>query len=137
MSRSRPHLRRFAQALTRAPARGVEADAVFKKGPAERMWQDAGRMFSFGRQLIKVTFRDVASRAVISAVRMPVERLPEGFGPGSELKMAGAVYVVVSAQPDTRVKAVDIGTLEIIVRKREGSSGSPATVPPAKVGSDK
>lgn len=74
-------------------------------------------MFSFGRKLIKVTFRD-ESQAVVSAVRMPLERLPDTFPPGTELNMAGGRYVVVSAQPDTKAKATDVGQLDVVVRKR-------------------
>jgi len=76
-------------------------------------------MFTFGRKLIKVTFRDQASRAVISAVRMPIERLPETFDAGSELKMTGGHYTIVSADPATKIKAVDVGRLEVTVRKRD------------------
>jgi len=80
-------------------------------------------MFTFGRKLIKVTFRDQASRAVISAVRMPLERLPETFDMGSELKMAGARYTIVSAEPPTKTKAADVGRLDVLVRKRELPAG--------------
>jgi hypothetical protein len=80
-------------------------------------WHNTGSMLFFGRRLIKVTFRDQASRAIISAVRMPLERIPETFGAGSELKMAGSDYIVVSAQPATKEKATDTGQLDFIVRK--------------------
>jgi hypothetical protein len=75
------------------------------------------KMFSFGRKLIKVTFLD-ESRAVVSEVRMPIERLPDTFASGTELNMAGGRYVVVSAEPQTKAQATDIGRLEVVVRKR-------------------
>jgi hypothetical protein len=80
-------------------------------------------MFSFGRKLVKVTFRDEASRAIVSAVRMPIERLPDTFGAGTELKMAGGHYVVVRAQPDTKAGALDAGQVEVIVRQRAAAAG--------------
>jgi len=79
-------------------------------------------VFSFGRKLIKVTFREQGTGIVISAVRMPIERLPDTFGAGTELKMAGASYVVVAAQPDTKAKALDIGQIEVLVRKRDATA---------------
>lgn len=75
-------------------------------------------MFSIGRRIIRVTFRDQASQAVVSAVRMPLQHLPDTFGAGTELKMAGGHYVVVSAQPPTKDKAADLGRLEILVRRQ-------------------
>jgi hypothetical protein len=78
-------------------------------------------MFSFGRNRIKVTFRDQASQTVVSSVRMPAERIPETFGAGSELKMAGGHYIVVSSKPATKGEAVDSGHLEVIVRKHVAS----------------
>jgi|GEM_PF-3193291 len=80
-------------------------------------------MFSFGRKLIKVTFREQGTRTIISAVRMPSERLPDSFGPGTELKMAGANYLVVAAQPDTKAKALDSGQVEVLVRRRDAPAG--------------
>ena len=68
-------------------------------------------MFSFGRKIIKVTFRDHASGAIISAVRMPLVDLPDTFGAGSELKMAGGRYVVVGAVPPSKAEAADTGQL--------------------------
>jgi len=53
---------------------------------------------------------------------MPIERLPDTFGAGTELKMAGASYVVVAAQPDTKAKALDIGQIEVLVRKRDATA---------------
>jgi hypothetical protein len=54
---------------------------------------------------------------------MPSERLPDTFGAGTELKMAGGHYVVVRAQPDTRAAALDTGQVEVIVRPRGVTAG--------------
>jgi hypothetical protein len=75
-------------------------------------------MFNFGRRVISVTFFDQASGAIISSARMPIERLPATFAVNLELKMAGATYVVVSAEPSTKAEFYASKQLKVVLRKR-------------------
>lgn len=75
-------------------------------------------MFNFGRRIVRVTFFEQASGAIISSSRMPLERLPETFGVDTELKMAGASYVVVRAEPPTKAEFSASNELKVIVKKR-------------------
>jgi len=63
-------------------------------------------MFGFSRRIVLVTFVEHATSKVISSVRMPLERLPEAFTDGTELKMEGAEYVVARATPQRRAEAL-------------------------------
>jgi hypothetical protein len=75
-------------------------------------------MFGFSRRIVLVTFVEHATTSVISSVRMPLERLPEAFTDGTELKMEGAEYVVVRATPPTKPEFTKTRRLVVLVRKR-------------------
>jgi hypothetical protein len=75
-------------------------------------------MFNFGRRIISVTFYDQATGTIVSSSRMPLERLPETFAVDTELKMAGASYVVVSAVPPTKAEFSAGKQLKVVLRKR-------------------
>lgn len=75
-------------------------------------------MFNFGRRIIRVTFVDDASGAIISSSRMPLERLPEQFGVHTELKMAGEAYIVLKAEPPTKSDFARTNQLKVLLRKR-------------------
>ena len=76
-------------------------------------------MFNFGRRIVRVTFVDRTSGAVISQVRMPVGRLPETFTKDTVLKMAGDTYVVSRAEPPTKVEFSASNQLKVFVLKRQ------------------
>lgn len=77
-------------------------------------------MFNFGRRIVQVTFFDQASGGIISSARMPVERLPESFAIDTELKMDGASYSVVRAEPPTKPEFSATKQLKVVLRKRIG-----------------
>lgn len=74
-------------------------------------------MFNFGRRIVKVTFFEHPSGRLISSARMPVDRLPETFEVDTELKMAGATFVVVRAEPPTKAEFSATNQLKVVVRK--------------------
>jgi hypothetical protein len=74
-------------------------------------------MFHFGQRIIRVTFVDQPSGAVISTVRMPLERLPEAFAIDTRLAMAGESYLVVRAEPPTKPQFAATKQLTVFVRK--------------------
>ena len=76
-------------------------------------------MFNFGRRIVTVTFVDQASGQTISSSRMPVDRLPDTFAGETELKMAGANYFVVSAEPSTKAEFSATNRLKVLLRKRQ------------------
>jgi len=77
-------------------------------------------VLNFGRRIIKVTFYDQTSGTVISSARMPLERLPESFAVDTVLKMAGAEYIVVRAEPPTKPLFAASKELKVVVRKQPG-----------------
>jgi hypothetical protein len=74
-------------------------------------------MFNFGRRIITVTFFDQSSGRIISSSRMPLERLPETFAVDTELKMAGATFMVVRAEPATKPEFAATKQLKVVVRR--------------------
>jgi hypothetical protein len=74
-------------------------------------------MFNFGRRIIRVTFINDVSRAIISTVRMPLERLPTSFAADQALKMAGKTYVVLRADPPTKAEFAGSKDLKVFVRE--------------------
>jgi hypothetical protein len=77
-------------------------------------------MFGFARRYIPVTFVDEASGKIISSVKMPLERLPETFVADTELNLAGARYVVVRAEPNTKEEFKRTRQLKVALRKQAG-----------------
>ncbi len=75
-------------------------------------------MFNFTNRIVSVTFVDEATSTTISSVRMPLERLPETFAVNTDLKMNGAVYLVVSATPPTKEDFARTRQLKVVLRKR-------------------
>ena len=75
-------------------------------------------MFSFRRRIVTVTFFDHGSGAIISSSQMPLERLPETFTVDTELKMAGATFMVVRAEPATKPEFSATKQLKVVVRRR-------------------
>ena len=75
-------------------------------------------MFNFGRRVVTVTFVEESTGALISSSRMPVERLPETFTADFELKMSGAHYVVVKAEPPNKDAFSATKQLKVTVRKK-------------------
>ena len=73
-------------------------------------------MLNFGLRIVTVTFLDEATGAVISSSRMPLDRLPERFGNDLELKMNGALYKVVRADPPTWERTSGIKQLKVVLR---------------------
>jgi hypothetical protein len=75
-------------------------------------------MFGYTRKIVTVTFMDHATGQIISSARMPLERLPEAFAADAELHMAGAHYVVMRAEPQTKAEFARTKQLKVAVRKR-------------------
>lgn len=65
-----------------------------------------------------VTFFDQGTGAIISSVRMPIERLPDTFATDFELKMAGADYLVMKADPPTKREFAATRQLKVVLRRR-------------------
>jgi hypothetical protein len=74
-------------------------------------------MFNFGRRIVTVTFLDETSGTIISSSRMPLDRLPETFAAEIELRMDGANYLVVSAEPSTKAEFSASKQVKVVLRK--------------------
>lgn len=69
--------------------------------------------------MIRVSFIDADSQAVVGEVNLEPEQLPESFSHNTMLEMAGTDWHVVRAEPMTRVEYIASGRLRLFVRKIE------------------